>query len=244
MDLAQGAIGFTPGYPCRCAEAKTNVLGSPPGPCGCKSSNGALTIKSCTAGNSLGCSGVKSLTVGVCGGRGPYTWSKTGTVNLSTTTGNQTTVTPPTNAGSAVAGDAYHKYAKFAFADAGTCTQAVIDRTYSCADVETGCTSASCTAFAPVCNNSFAAGCQTLPCVTCTRAADTCSGTGGATACQPASPRCANNSCADKGQGGNMCDVRTAPMIAANCKPCALNEGDTVSVTDALGTVATIIIKA
>jgi len=40
------------------------------------------------------------------------------------------------------------------------------------------------------------------------------------------------------------CDLRTAPMIAAGCAPCGLNAGATVSVTDANGVVATIILKA
>jgi hypothetical protein len=40
------------------------------------------------------------------------------------------------------------------------------------------------------------------------------------------------------------CDARTAAMIAAGCNPCGVQAGATVSVTDALGTVATIILKA
>lgn len=226
MDLAQGAIGFTPGYPCACVEAKSNNIKAPQGACGCTSATGALTIKSCTAGNSLGCSGAKSLTVAACGGMGPYTWSKTGTVNLSSTTGNRTTVTPPTNSGSGVAGTAYAKrhYICVSGACSGvTCTnvQAESEIPYTCNDVAGACQAVSGGAVP----SGAAVGAVCCP--------------------QVGEERCPSGTCPSFGAGVNVVDdLRTAPMIAAGCTPCGLNAGNTVSVTDALGTVATIILTA
>lgn len=208
--------------------------------------NGGLTIKSCNANNSLDCRGTKKLQLKACGGRGPYTWSKTSSITLSKTTGDTIVVTPEANPGPAVSGTAYHLYGKFAFADAGTCTQVSLDRSYGCNDAEISCTSNTCAGFAPTCNNTFPAGCQTLPCLSCSTAGgNTCLGTGGATPCFPVSPRCDNNTCADKSQGGNMCDTRSGPMIAAGCEPCGVKAGGaTVTVTDSLGTQTTIILRA
>src|SRR5690242_12718364 len=90
--------------------------------CTCVPANGAVTIKSCNANNSLDCSGNKSLKLIACGGRGPYTWAKTGSITLqgttddspgTTATGSRITVRPPTNSGSAVAGNAYTIYYLF-----------------------------------------------------------------------------------------------------------------------------------
>jgi hypothetical protein len=44
--------------------------------------------------------------------------------------------------------------------------------------------------------------------------------------------------------GGGMCDTRTAGMISNGCNPCGLQAGATVTVTDALGTQVTIVLKA
>src|SRR5262249_24116349 len=68
--------------------------------CNCvPGADGGLRIKSCNANNSLNCSSTKSLTLKACGGVPPYSWSKTGSVTLSATTGTTITVRPPTNTG-------------------------------------------------------------------------------------------------------------------------------------------------
>ena len=194
--------------------------------------NGGLTIKSCTPNNSLGCSGAKSLTLKACGGLGPYTWSNTGSVVLSASSGSTTTVTPPTNSGSAVAGTAYHVACYIC--DGASCSGGV-------------CSSVGWTTLAVGCADVFNSGNCFLP---NTQACNTPAAS--------ALNQCCNNNtqvCTDPGaactdyrstcQGvTTMCDVRTAPMIAAGCNPCGLQQGATVSVTDSLGTVATIILRA
>ena len=208
---------------------------------------GALTIKSCNSNNSLKCSTTKSLKLLVCGGRGPYNWSRTGSVNLkgsgaigATATGTAITVTPPTNSGSAVAGTAYKEgYFKCSACGSGACTavSANVQVLRNCDDTSSGCSTVS-------------------PCGTEGPASAATCGCGGGSVGQPgcgASPPtctdCGVEVCSDY-QAGNVggsahvvCDVRTAPMVAAGCNPCGLNEGATVSVTDAAGTVVTIILK-
>ena len=97
------------------------------GACNCVPSGqgvNTLTIKSCNANNSLNCSSTKSLQLKACGGLGPYTWSKTGTVNISSTSGGQTTVTPPTNASPGTAGTAYELYGRHTQTSGGSCLNA------------------------------------------------------------------------------------------------------------------------
>lgn len=203
------------------------------GGCNCvPTADGGLTIKSCNTNNSLNCSSTKSLTLIACGGRGPYTWSNTGDVVLSKSTGSSTTVTPPTNAGSAVAGTAYHVACYIC--DGGSCASGV-------------CSTVGWTTLNVGCDDAFSAANCNLP------------NTNG---CSPpaasALNKCCNNNtqvCTDPGasctdyrstcQGViTVCDVRTAGMITDGCNPCGLQAGATVSVTDALGTVFTIILKA
>jgi hypothetical protein len=220
--------------------------------CNCvPNGNGALTIKSCNANNSLACSGQKFLNLVACGGRKPYTWSHTGSVTLSSTDREATSVAPPTNSGSGVAGTAYAKVALSCYwfgAGAGICgpgggssiLNQISWQDYGCNDAAIGgCNTADDT-------GAIETGCPsadpTSPCVagTCpqTCSSGNCSGqvavfVGGGSPCA----------------GGNLasssiCDKRTAPMIALGCSPCGLNAGATVTVTDALGTQVTIILQA
>jgi hypothetical protein len=188
--------------------------------------NGALTIKSCNANNSMDCSSTKSLTLKACGGRSPYTWSHSGSVSLSKTSGDTTVVTPPTNTGSGVAGTAYTKYG-------GQCTTG--------AGVATTCPGADFTIY----TSNY--GCNDQVLAVCTAGSDVlasgnCTAIGynlGLSACAAVTP------CHDAGTCTyGSCDARSGAMIASGCVPCGVNAGSTVSVTDALGTVATIILRA
>lgn len=200
--------------------------------------NGGLTIKSCNPNNSLNCRSNKKLNLKACGGLAPYTWSKTGSITLSKTTGPEITVTPNANAGSAVAGVAYTLtgYSCSVCNGNGTCfgaAQVVEGKNlkYGCDDVLEACQdsafSGSCTP-APAASNQFC-GSPNPDCAVCT------AGSGTASPCPAESM-------------GNLievgpCDNRTAGMIADGCEPCGLKAGSTVSVTDSLGTVTTIILK-
>lgn len=202
--------------------------------------NGELTIKSCNSNNSLNCSSSKSLRLIACGGKAPYTWSKTGSVQLSATTGPSTTVTPPTNSGSGVAGDAYTML--IATCAPGTATVDVAVDTYSCADVKTGtCASGGTGPF-----NCPDAGHQ----ITCS-SLPKCKGTN----TEPGNCNCGGGSfpgttgvspCTycNASANGTVCDKRTATMISNGCTPCGLQAGATVTVTDALGTQTTIVLRA
>ena len=196
---------------------------------------GALTIKSCNANNSLACSGAKSLTLIACGGRPPYTWSNTGSVTLSRTSGGSIVVTPPANAGSGVAGQAYDiEGYNCNVCFTGTCLNAAVAKEiiFGCNDqvltCDAGPLSGPCSPTAPsaasmTCHNGNCAG--TPGAISCT----------GVTACNDTS-------------FGNLttafCDGRTAPMIAAGCVPCGVNSGATVTVTDAVGVAVTVILRA
>jgi len=222
--------GSRPGYP---PAARSGGGGSRGGSdCTCvPNGNGGLTIKSCTANNSLGCSGTKSLTLIACGGRTPYTWSHTGSVVLSATTGTKITVTPPTNSGSGVSGVAYEidgYQCSVVFTGAGNCGSVGVvavnkSVTYGCNDQVLTCQTGS----------SIGACSPTVPAITSMPCAG---GTG-----------CSFPACNDGGMGDLLtaqCDARTAGMISNGCSPCGLQAGATVSVTDALGVVTTIVLRA
>jgi hypothetical protein len=187
-----------------------------------------LTIKSCNANNSLDCSSAKKLQLKACGGLSPYTWSKTGSVTLSPTTGSTTTVSPPTNSGSAVVGVAYikrHYICSSSFCSGTNCTnvQAESEIPFSCADVPSPCQAVS----GGVAPSGAAVGAVCCP--------------------EVGEERCPSGTCAGSGFGpgvNTVTDFRTGPMIAAGCNPCGLNEGATVSVTDSIGTVTTIILTS
>ena len=198
------------------------------------SADKGLTIKSCTPNNSLSCSSTASLTLKVCGGRGPYTWSKTGGVTLqvgaggtpgSSATGTTIIVKPPVNSGSVVAGDAYQIcWFQESRANCGAAGSVTLHstRTFGCNDVAT----AVCNTAPGSCAGSTPAV-SALPCI------------GALSGCDK--PECSTTGCTDGKQV--LTDTRTAPMIAAGCNPCGLQSGSTVSVTDSMGTVTTIILR-
>lgn len=253
-DIAQGAVGVTPGFNCLCefefqGTAPLPATSSGGATCTCvPGTNGALTIKSCNAKNSLDCSGSKSLRLIACGGRGPYTWSKTGSITLqvgdngtagTTAAGPSIVVKPPTNSGSGVAGDAYW-IVKVA-CEASTGGASDIYKVYTCADVLSGGVQ---TAVASTLNCPDAGHQSTCPsrprCVPANPSGTQCNcgggnfsgqtGLAGSTYCDPA--------------GGFVCDKRTGTMVSNGCNPCGLQSGSTVTVTDALGTQATIVLRA
>ena len=214
--------------------------------CLCVPRNGALTIKSCNANNSLNCSTTKTLKLIACGGRAPYTWSRTGTVQLkgvsgstpgSTATGGTVTVTPPTNAGGGVGGMAYWKSFWVCSGCSGGVCNAVTGldtEIYGCDDALAGCTGSS------QCSPAPSAASMTCGCG---------AGSLGQAGCGPAPPTC--DQCGVRPCGGDaggrvvtLCDKRTAQMITDGCVPCGVHAGDTVSVTDAIGVVATIIVRS
>jgi len=198
--------------------------GTGAGGCNCVAVGGNLTIKSCTANNSLSCATSKSLKLIACGGRAPYVWTHTGTVVLSQSTGPTTTVTPPPNPGSGVAGNAYTLAAGQINA---ACVQAaLVFNVYGCNDAVIA---PECRGTPPACAGGTAscrdAGCASSTLPIC-NLPDYCPG--GVLSVDKA-----------------FCtDERTGPMIAAGCVPCGLSAGATVTVTDSLGTQATIILRA
>jgi len=215
--------------------------------------NNQLVIKSCNANNSLKCNTTKSLRLLACGGQGPYTWTKTGSVTLtgpqagatagSTAEGSSVTVRPPTNSGSGVAGNAYtlyYLYCQHSGGGAGVCSGALFNlfdwRKYGCDDVAT----TACTG-----NSVDGTGCAVTPTSPCKggNCQDNCS-SGNCTS--SSSFRGADTPCTQDANlsGGGMCDTRTAGMISNGCNPCGLQAGATVTVTDALGTQVTIVLKA
>lgn len=212
--------------------------------CNCvPTANGGLTIKSCNPGNSLKCSTTKSLKLLVCGGKGPYSWSRTGSVGLrgstgspgSTASGTAITVTPPTNSGPAVSGTAYWVDCYVCgTCSSGTCTSASVGvgGEYDCNDVWTSalpgdpspcdriatCSPALSAGLLSGCCSGNTSACVTVPCVDVR------------TGCPSGVTK--------------MCDQRSAGMISDGCNPCGLQQGATVTVTDALGTQTTIVLTA
>ena len=223
-----GAIASMPGY----GGGTGRGGGGGGGGCNCTPSGQGvrnLTIKSCNANNSLDCSSTKSLQLKACGGIGPYTWSKTGSVVLSTTTGPSTTVTPPTNSGSAVAGTAYIKYG-------GQC------QAFGGAAVACNGTPFQIAIFSSNfgCNDQVLTACGAVFTESCP-----CSGNCTATPIVLGLGSCgAITTCGNGGFCTSSCDARTAAMITANCNPCGSQSGATVSVTDSIGTVTTVILRA
>lgn len=204
--------------------------------CTCVTTDGGLTIKSCNAGNSLDCHSTQKLRLLACGGRPPYTWSETGSLSLSSTTGNSTVVTPPTNAGSAEAGVAYVK--NLNSADCGHSVGTIhsdsnLQAQYSCADAFTVCGAHA----APTTLNF----CFSDPTCSCSVHSGHANNNFGTVSC---THLCPGVSCATAQSKGAVQDTRTGAMIAAGCVPCGLNEGATVTVTDVLGTQTTVVLRA
>ena len=220
----------------------SNTFGS----CTCTpTSSGGMRIVACTLGgatnpnNSLGCAnatqGVKLL---VCGGRSPYTWSNTGTVTKSSTTGSSITVSPPTNSGSAVAGTAYKTANKYTATAGGFCENWQAAATYGCNDAVTGTDCAApLLGFFP-CGTILTAA--DLSCVSPSCCSFPC---GGTPQCLP-KVGCNSCACAVLAASGAICDVRTAPMISNGCAPCGLQSGSTVTVTDDTGASVSIVLKS
>lgn len=201
------------------------------GGCSCSPVGGLLTIKSCNANNSLDCQSTKKLQLVACGGRLPYTWTKTGNITLSATSGNSIIVRPPTNAGSAVVGNAYAKTG------------------FSCSVVGTGCQCFGAGQVLPVktviwgCNDQQLDCDDTSPATNCpTPPAPTNNFCQNAVGCQ----LCSFPACSAPGMGNLTvveCDLRSAGMISAGCEPCGVQAGATVTVTDALGVQVTVILR-
>jgi len=213
--------------------------------------NGDLFLKSCTPRNSIDCVSTKKLKLVACGGKGPYTWSKTGTVVLSVTTGNTTTVTPAANAGSAVAGDAYTLYGKFQSGSAGTCAAAYKKQKYKCDDTVSGAavddTCGAGTTLPNACTSgSDITTCGQMACVPCTLIATICSGVQDCpTTCGAPITNCKICNAASATGGKLVCDTRSVAMVDAGCNPCGVStNGATVTVTDALGVSVTIVVVA
>lgn len=196
------------------------------GACGCvPTMGGGLTIKSCNADNSLNCQSTKSLRLLACGGRPPYTWSNTGSVNLSATSGPSTIVTPPTNSGSGEAGNAYKEchYVQQRVPDcnAARTTLFIDSSVYGCNDqlITDGGDSTSCAA---------APSASLMKCVSALSGCDI--------------PECAASGHSDHYKASAV-DIRTAGMIAAGCNPCGVQAGATVTVTDSLGVQTTVVLR-
>jgi hypothetical protein len=243
VSLAGGSTGSKPST--SDGPGKTSGTGSGGGGgagggsgCTCIATRGALTIKSCRLGNSLDCGSTKTLALIACGGRGPYTWSKSGTVQLkgntdltagNTANGSNITVTPPANPAPATAGTAYRLGVWIRCTTNGSNTMYVRD--YGCDESVVQSTASDAN------NNQY----NSSTCHYC--------GDGGVSACGVGDTSSTTQRTVSDCTGipfqaneGTMCDKRTAGMISAGCVPCGLTVGNTVTVTDALGTSVSIII--
>jgi len=195
----------------------------------------SVTLMCCNTSHncSLGCSGTKKLPLMACGGIPPYTWTHTGSITLDKTTGSNVIVSPPTNTGSGVAGNAYQisgYNCNACFTGSGNCGAAAVDKKviYGCNDQVITCGDSSTT---DVCSPSV----PSAGSMTCHDGA-----------CGAGQPVCSVPVCPDAGMGDLVqatCDARTAGMISAGCKPCGLNIGATVTVTDSVGKSATKIMR-
>lgn len=213
-----------------------------------------LTIKSCTANNSL-CQGTtKQLVLKACGGKPPYSWTHSGSVAFSkpdgtttnTATGSQVTVVPPTNTGSGTAGTAYTAVIISCYCGlSGSCTDNCGDTgtfvwtDYGCNDQAISTSASNTTGDPTGCGPTFGT-CKSgsCACATCKATSGGCFGI----QCYPNQPDAlAQNTPVTQ---ASTCDKRTGPMIAAGCNPCGTSgAGQTVTVTDALGVSVSIVLR-
>src|SRR3990167_3968150 len=216
------------------------------GGCTCTpGSEGELTIRVCSLDgssnpdNSLGCQNAsKGALLVACGGRGPYTWSKTGDVELSPTTGPTTRVTPPENSGSGVAGVAYTRglWGIGQGHISGTTHPAGAHwAIYGCDDAFDSCSTTTGGAITACAYIDAAPDCATHD-------GHPVNGTGGVCDNLDCGTICTEE-CACAQANGSLQDRRSAQMIADGCTPCGLQQGSTVTVTDSLGTQVTIILR-
>ena len=209
------------------------------GTCTCTpTSDGGMRIVACKPNgtsnkrNSLNCSDTnKGAKLIVCGGRGPYTWSKTGSITLSATSGNQVSVSVPTNSGSGVAGTAYIKYGGRCDSGggapvncAGATWLAVYSQSFKCDDTAAAGSPGTC---GSVTTQPAANSCRTAP-----------DNLGGGS--------CSSiTSCHDGGTCTyGTCDARSAAMISNGCNPCGVQAGATVTATDADGVSVTVVMAS
>jgi len=210
----------------------------------------ALTI--ITDGNNDGkfpCSTTKILRVIVCGGRPPFVWSTTKGIITQTPPGQTATLTAPPNPGSGVAGDAYQSVAiKVGIGTATancpalcSCTppaDPVCVANPDCKDIEGGNTKFGCndvvtTTGDTVCGGSPLTGFGSRTFVDAPNTHCTSGGCGALTAIATDTA----SYLATHPFEGTISDLRTAPMIAAGCNPCAVSMlGAVVTVTDSTGT--------
>jgi hypothetical protein len=218
--------------------------------------NNELTLKCCTSNCSMSCFSTRSLTLKVCGGVGPYTFEHTGSVKLKKgVTGTeedeittdrrdanpQINVVPPTNSGSAVSGEAYQLVIGSCNCGHSGGSDHACGRTgyaYGCNDQSLGAD-----ATPPGSGGTFVWVDHTCSCSTHeghALAAPACAGVASAVSC---GTHCtsANEQCHK--EYGALEDVRTAQMILDGCVPCGVNQGATVTVTDAAGVSVSITLR-
>ena len=199
--------------------------------CDClPSTPGQLTLACCTTNCSLACATTKSLKLIACGGMPftvgkAYTWAVTGSLTMVVSAdGRSATVTPPTNSGSGVAGEAYR-----------VCCERVSDIAACNVGIESGGANMGC-------DDIFETGAGDAACTSAAGSADCCGGTCTLCTTLPA--------CTSSGSGGPVdmqgfaqthgascvtTDTRTAQMITDGCNPCGLAVNTkVVTVTDAL----------
>ena len=209
---------------------------------------GELTIKCCTDNCSLSCQGNKTLQVKVCGGVGPYTWSKTGSgfkykgtgdesTDTTTATGKSVTIRPIVNTGSAVAGSAYAKCiiaAGCGHTIGSTHADGATAASYGCNDVLIACPVIVACAATVFCLLEAGCACGTHDGHPLTG--------GGVVDCGCTGS--AGQECSKAQTRGTMSDLRTAQMITDGCTPCGLNDGGIVTVTDATGVSVSVTVKS
>lgn len=240
------------GTPCVCddrgegSEDLPSQSASPVGG-GCTPNNGLTLVASNPDGtsnptNSMNCAAAnKGLNLQACGGQGPYSFSSTGDINFVGSSIGRATVLPATNNGGSVAGDAYLKMIR-------TCVPSLASvvvyyEIHDCSDAITATFQNDGTTGPFNCPDAaHQITCASLP---------VCKGTDA----EPGNCNCgAGNFPGTTGVSpdtycdtsiGSVCDKRTGTMISNGCKPCGVSSnGATVTVTDALGTQVTIVLRS